>query len=136
MPFFEGTCLTNTTYVIPFFFALIDNKKFDGFDWLFGCVEEARQQHEIQLPTVLITDDDTVMKSALEKHMPTVPQQLCVFYINGNIVLNIKRKWKKPVQLNEEASNEDLSNENLSNEYNEEGNEKVILNEANKVVIA
>ncbi len=26
--------------------------------------------------------------------------QLCVFYVNKNIALNIKRKWKKPGQVN------------------------------------
>ena len=39
MPLFQGIVLTNTKQLIPAFYALIDNKQFEGFDWLIGCIE-------------------------------------------------------------------------------------------------
>ncbi len=37
----------------------------------------------------------------MEVHFSNSILQLCVFYINKNVVLNIKRKWKKPGQVND-----------------------------------
>ena len=129
MPLFQGTVLTNTKQSIPAFYALIDNEQFEGFDWLIGCIEQARQQHDIEQPRVNITDYEDALRSALKKHMPEVPQQLYIFHVNANIVLNVKRKWKKPAaaqnqrqqQAKEQA--EEQAREQASDNSREEEND-------------
>lgn len=56
--------------------------------------------HEInaEQPEVLVTDFDRALKEAANEHLPFTQQQICVFHINKNVIMNIKHKWQKPKQ--------------------------------------
>jgi hypothetical protein len=46
-------------------------------------------------PTVTISDYDTAMKAAIARVFPDAISMICVFHVNKNVVLHIKRKWDK-----------------------------------------
>ncbi|KAI9764389.1 MAG: hypothetical protein M1839_005954 [Geoglossum umbratile] len=77
MPFFQITGVTH-----------------DGYSWLINQFEALRLAHSVLQPKVVTTDDETALKNALDEQL-TAQQQLCIFHVNKNIVLNIKRKWHK-----------------------------------------
>jgi len=92
---FMVTGMTNTGSVFNAGFGLIDNEREDGFQWVADRVDKVRQKIGAAVPSVILTDFDKAMKKALRKTYPTAYQQICVFHLNKNIVLNIKRKWIK-----------------------------------------
>lgn len=78
-------------------FGFINNERQEGFDWLMDQVNACRESIDANPPAVTITDYDKAMKSAISRVYPDADQQLCIFHVNKNVVLNIKRKWKKDV---------------------------------------
>lgn len=94
MPFFQMTGVTNVASNFSVAFGLIDNEKQDGYTWLIGQFEALRLAHGIPQPKVVVTDDEKALKNALRDQLHA-QQQLCIFHVNKNIVLNVKRKWRK-----------------------------------------
>jgi hypothetical protein len=78
-------------------FGLINNERQDGFNWLADMVNLHRQKINAKPPQVTITDYDKAMKTALARVYPHAIPQLCMFHVNKNVVLHIKRKWDKQV---------------------------------------
>ncbi|KAL2272258.1 hypothetical protein FJTKL_07167 [Diaporthe vaccinii] len=95
MPYFQGTAVTHTKKNLPLFQGVIDNEREPGFRWLLEQVNLLLADCEAGDPTVIITDYDTALINALEYAFPSVRHQLCVFHMNMNLVLNIKKKWRK-----------------------------------------
>ena len=58
-------------------------------------VNTLRQEIGAAPPLVTITDFDAVMRNAIARVYPDAKPQLCIFHINKNMVLYIKRKWDK-----------------------------------------
>ncbi len=98
MALFQACIVTNLGTVIPVVFGLVDNERQDGFDWLINAFNDLRIQCEIPAPGVIITDDEKALRNALTEVFPSADLQLCVFHINKNVVLNIKRKYSKRLQ--------------------------------------
>jgi len=76
-------------------FGLINNERQEGFDWLMDQVNYFRQMAGAKEPTVTISDYDTAMKAAIARVFPDAISMICVFHVNKNVVLHIKRKWDK-----------------------------------------
>jgi hypothetical protein len=76
-------------------FGLINNERQEGFDWLMDRVNYFRQMAGAKEPTVTISDYDTAMKAAIARVFPDAISMICVFHVNKNVVLHIKRKWDK-----------------------------------------
>jgi len=74
-------------------FGLIDNERQEGFDWLMDQVNKRRIEIEAKPPGIVITDYDQAMKNAIARVYPEAKQQICIFHVNKNVVLHIKRKW-------------------------------------------
>lgn len=96
MPLFQVTGVTNVATTFNARFGLVDNECEDGFMWLAHQLLTCQIHHGIQRPGVVITDFERALKNALKCQFPETHQQICVFHVNKNVVLNIKRKWKKP----------------------------------------
>ena len=96
MPVLQITSITNISSNFNITFGLADNKREDGFEWLIGQLHIFQQQYKIPLPSIYIIDFDKALKNVIEMHFSNSTPQLCVFYVNKNVALNIKRKWKKP----------------------------------------
>jgi len=60
-------------------------------------VDHTRASIDAKPPNVTITDFDTSMKAAIAEVYPEAKPQICVFHINKNVTLHIKRKWNKAV---------------------------------------
>src|SRR5436190_7311839 len=42
---------------------------------------------------VLLTDDEDALKNALTAIFPTVPQLLCLWHVNKNVLTKVQRAW-------------------------------------------
>jgi hypothetical protein len=103
LAFFEAVVLTNIGTIAPVFFALVDNERQEGFDFLIGELDAMRVRCGIPAPVVVITDQEAALKKTLVETFPSAKQQLCIFHHNKNAILNIKRKWKKPPGVDDDA---------------------------------
>lgn len=83
---------------MTFFQGVAENESEEGFRWLLGQWKLLLSEHELEDPLVVVTDYDTAMINAVNYTFktPVTKHQLCIFHINANIVLQIKKKWKKP----------------------------------------
>ena len=87
MPLFNITGLTNINSIFNAGFGLIYTER---------QVEAIRIEIGAALPKVGITDYDSNLKDALNETFPNMQQQICIFHINKNVLLKVKRKWKVP----------------------------------------
>jgi hypothetical protein len=111
MPFFQGTAVTHTKKNLPLFQGIVDNERESGFRWLLEQVHLLLKECEADDPTLFITDYDNALMNALKYEFPQAHHQLCVFHMNMNIVLNIKKKWQKPTAPGEEEAEEEAEEE-------------------------
>lgn len=86
-----GTTCLNTTFSIGFGLSAREDE--DSFKWLLTQLRNTADQANIPYPKVILTDYDQAMKNALLGTFPDTQQQLCLWHINKNVTLNIKRKW-------------------------------------------
>ncbi|KAL1856464.1 hypothetical protein Daus18300_010731 [Diaporthe australafricana] len=99
MPYFQGTALTHTKKILPLFQGVVDNERESGFRWLLQQVHYLLRECKAEDPTLFVTDYNNALINALESEFPHAHYQLCVFHININVVLYIKKKWRKPAGL-------------------------------------
>ena len=76
-------------------FGLINNERQEGFDWLMDQVNNVRESIGAKPPTITITDYDDAMRNAIARVYPEATPQVCVFHINKNVALRIKKEWNK-----------------------------------------
>ena len=95
LAFFQVVALNHLGKAFSCAFGLINNERQEGFNWLMSKVDEMRQKAEAPPPIVTITDYDVAMKKAIAEVYPAAKPQICIFHINKNVALNIKRKWNK-----------------------------------------
>jgi hypothetical protein len=97
MPYFQGTALTHTKKILPLFQGVVDNERESGFRWLLEQLHLLLSDCDVADPTLFITDYDNALINALKHEFPRSHHQLCIFHMNINVVLHIKKKWRKPV---------------------------------------
>ncbi|KXH26990.1 hypothetical protein CSAL01_13147 [Colletotrichum salicis] len=109
LPLFQATGQTCLESIYNAAFGLIDNERLEGFHFLSASIRQLIEQHSIRQPSVIITDYDKQMKTALSEQFPEVQQQLCIHHINSNVMLKAKQKWIKDPSCNSdtELSDED-----------------------------
>jgi hypothetical protein len=44
-------------------------------------------------PEVVITDNETALKNALHRELPEIPQILCIWHINQNVLAHAQKAW-------------------------------------------
>ncbi|KAM4061718.1 MULE transposase [Hirsutella rhossiliensis] len=114
LPLFQATGQTCLKSVYNAAFGLIDNERREGFQFLADGIRRLVDRHAIQLPNVVITDFDKQLKAALEDRFPDAQQQLCIFHINSNVLLNAKRKWKFAKEDSDSGSDDEQSQATLT----------------------
>ena len=97
MPLFQVTGVTNVKSIFNAAFGIINNECEDGFTWLASQLNALQVCLGIPPPNVFITDFEKTLKSALRTIFPYSAQQICIFHANKNVVLNIKQKWRDPM---------------------------------------
>lgn len=95
LAFFQVVALNHLGKAFSCAFGLINNEKQEGFTWLMSKTDEMRRKARAPPPIVTITDYDVAMKNAIAEVYPEAQPQLCIFHVNKNVTLNIKRKWNK-----------------------------------------
>ncbi|KAI3527251.1 mutator-like element [Colletotrichum abscissum] len=93
MPLFQVTGTTDTGSLFNCAFAVVSSERRESYDFLIRSFNAVRQEVGAQAPSVAITDFEDALRSALLEVLPTVQLQLCLFHINANVDLNVKRKW-------------------------------------------
>jgi hypothetical protein len=121
MPYFQGTIVTHTKKILPLFQGIVDNERESGFRWLLEQVHDLLRECRNKEPDLFITDYDTALINALAYEFPQSKHQLCIFHINMNVVLNIKKKWQRRAL---EASSTDSDTENTTDEDLESDDEE------------
>ena len=53
-----------------------------------------RERHNIQQPSVVVTDADRALKNALGNIWPNAQQQLCLWHICQHVASEAKKRWK------------------------------------------
>lgn len=76
-------------------FGLINNEREEGFNWVLKQVDYLRSSIGASAPEITITDYDKAMKNAVKRVYPNAMPQICIFHVNKNVVLHIKKKWDK-----------------------------------------
>ena len=91
LAFFQIIGIIGTRYTFNYSFGLVNNERKEGFNWLIDQVNARREAIGAAKPLVIITDFDTAIRSAVKRVYPYTQSQLYIFYINKNVILNIKK---------------------------------------------
>ena len=69
----------------------------------------------------LVTDGDQELISAITQTLPSIQRQRCIFHLNNNVILYIKRHWKQPRLVDLDEDGDDIvSNDAIGSLDNEE----------------
>lgn len=94
MPLFQGNGITQYNTNFSTCFALISDEKEESFVWILASFKTMLEQHQIELPHVVISDFDRSFKNAIsEVSGAKTKQHLCKWHIMKNVVYHIKKKW-------------------------------------------
>lgn len=99
MPLVIAVAQTPEKVVMPLFQAVLDNETTNSYNWLLEAVMKAQTSLEIPSPEVVITDGDQELITAISRVWPSTQRQRCIFHLSNNVILNIKKLWKRPVAI-------------------------------------
>lgn len=85
MALLEAVITTNIGSAAPACFALVENEAEDCYSWFFTELDSLRKWYGIPEPGIIITEDDTTLKSAVTAVFPKASQQLRRHPINKNV---------------------------------------------------
>ena len=94
MPLFNVTGASNIGSIFNAAFGLLDGEDETEFTWVVEKLEEMRERHNIQQPSVVVTDADRALKNALGNIWPDAQQQLCLWHICQHVASEAKKRWK------------------------------------------
>ena len=96
MPLFQVTGTTDIGSLYNCAFGLVSTERCNGYDFLLESIESIRAEIYAERPKVAITDFEDALRSSVMDIWPDTQLQLCIFHINQNVSLNVKRKWQGP----------------------------------------
>lgn len=90
MPLFQITGMTavHTTFNVAF--CLVSREDVATFKWVLMRLKSTAEAAAIALPKVLLIDFNKALKKAVRVVFNVVLQQICLWHILKNVVLNIK----------------------------------------------
>ncbi|KAM4067420.1 MULE transposase [Hirsutella rhossiliensis] len=93
MPLVTVVTVSSERTSMPICYGLLNNEQFASFEWFLQQLSRFRRAGNISPPEVIITDKDDQLRDAIRQIFPDTQLQLCVFHINSNVVLYIKKWW-------------------------------------------
>ncbi|KJZ68551.1 hypothetical protein HIM_12058 [Hirsutella minnesotensis 3608] len=123
MPLITVVTVSSEKTSMPICYGLLNNEQIATFEWFLQQVSRFQRAGNITPPKVIITDKDDQLRAAIRKIFPDAQLQLCVFHINSNAILSIKKWWKKAKELEMEDDGDDLDSADI--EEMERANTKV-----------
>jgi len=98
MPLFQATGITCLGSSFNAFFCLISDETEASHTWILQQYKDLLRAYDIDDPYIIITDFDRGLKNAAKDVFPITQQQICVWHIMKNVVHNIKKKWRGPLE--------------------------------------
>ncbi|OWT42804.1 transposase [Pochonia chlamydosporia 170] len=95
MPLVTVVTVSSEKTSMPICYGLLNNEQVATYEWFLQQLSRFQQAGNIAPPKVIITDKDDQLRAAARQIFPNAQLQLCVFHINSNVVLSIKKWWKK-----------------------------------------
>jgi hypothetical protein len=96
MPLVTVVTVSSEKTSMPICYGLLNNEQLVSYVWFLQQLSRFQRAGNIDPPKVIITDKDDQLRAAARQIFPEAQLQLCIFHINGNVVLSIKKWWKKP----------------------------------------
>ncbi|KAH7471908.1 hypothetical protein FOMA001_g13074 [Fusarium oxysporum f. sp. matthiolae] len=126
MPLVTVVAVSSERTSMPICYGLLNNEQVASFDWFLKQVSRFQRAGIISPPEVVITDKDDQLRNAIRQVFPNTQLQLCVFHINSNVVLYIKKWWKKANGSLDSDMDDDQDNADAADVQElERGNTKV-----------
>lgn len=118
--------VTSERTSMPICYGLLNNEQVSSFEWFLKQLSRFQQAGIISSPEVIITDKDDQLRNAIRQIFPHAQLQLCVFHINSNVVLSIKKWWMKANDsLDSDVNSEENNSDGADIQELEHGNTKV-----------
>ncbi|OAQ58088.1 MULE transposase domain-containing protein [Pochonia chlamydosporia 170] len=126
MPLVTVVAVSSEKTSMPICYGLLNNEQGASFEWFLKQVSRFQRAGIISSPEVIITDKDDQLRNAIRQFFPNTQLQLCVFHINSNVVLYIKKWWKKTNDSEESNLDDNQNNSDAADiQELERGNMKV-----------
>jgi hypothetical protein len=126
MALVTAVTVTSERTSMPICYGLLNNEQGASFEWFLKQLSRFQRAGIISSPEVIITDKDDQLRNAIRQIFPRVQLQLCVFHINSNVVLSIKKWWKKANDsLDSDLNSDDDSSDAADMQELEHSNTKV-----------
>jgi hypothetical protein len=126
MALVTAVTVTSERTSMPICYGLLNNEQGASFEWFLKQLSRFQRAGIISSPEVIITDKDDQLRNAIRQIFPHVQLQLCVFHINSNVVLSIKKWWKKANDsLDSDLNSDDDSSDAADMQELEHSNTKV-----------
>ncbi|KAL5610928.1 hypothetical protein FOBRF1_007045 [Fusarium oxysporum] len=126
MPLVTVVAVSSEKTSMPICYGLLNNEQVASFEWFLKQVSRFQRAGIISPPEVVITDKDDQLRNAIRQIFPNTQLQLCVFHINSNVVLYIKKWWKKANGSLDSDMDDDQDNADAADVQElERGNTKV-----------
>ena len=106
--------VTSERTSMPIWYGLLNNEQISSFEWFLKQLSRFQQAGIISSPKVIIIDKDDQLRNAIRQIFPFAQLQLCVFHINSNVVLSIKKWWKKAEDSLDSDLNSDQDNSDVA----------------------
>ncbi|OWT42584.1 MULE transposase domain-containing protein [Pochonia chlamydosporia 170] len=107
MPLVTVVTVSSEKTSMPICYGLLNNEQVPTFEWFLQQLLRFQRAGNIAPPQVIITDKDDQLRAAARHIFPNAQLQLCVFHINSNVVLSIKKWWKKPIDSEIDGDDDD-----------------------------
>ena len=72
-------------------FCFLRNETYEDYFW---AVSTFLAKTEVSYPRVFISDQEEVLKSVVRELLPSIPQLLCVWHINKNVLTRAQKEWR------------------------------------------
>ncbi|KAL3509752.1 hypothetical protein ACH5RR_029153 [Cinchona calisaya] len=73
--------INNHYFKVVFGCALMAHEDIKTYDWVMGTILEAMNNKK---PTSVMTNDDSIIRKAIKKHMPELRHRICAWYLQRN----------------------------------------------------
>ena len=97
MPLLQVTTSTNFGTNAALSFCLVSHKDTESFTWGLKQMKSLLEREKLPDPGVIISDFDTAFKKAAAL-FPGAKQQICLWHIVKNVILNVKKKWNSTLE--------------------------------------
>jgi hypothetical protein len=98
MPLLHIAACSATHHYFSAGFCLLSGEAESDYLWALQKFRDVVRQ-DIKLPDVILTDNSSALKKALDSVFPEVPQLLCEFHINKNVESRLSKTFDSKEEM-------------------------------------